>query len=75
MLDIWALLHVAIFSLLLLSIMYLKLTLYDLRRSDIRLLQNEYYRASLAAKTRAFEAAEHADADALATPVSCATCN
>ena len=48
MLDLWALLDSFIFSILLLGIMYLKLALYDLRRSDIRLLHTEYYRASLA---------------------------
>ena len=47
-LDLWALLDSFIFSILLLGIMYLKLALYDLRRSDIRILHTEYYRASLA---------------------------
>jgi hypothetical protein len=50
-LDLWALLNSFIFSILLLGIMYLKLALYDLRRSDIRLLHTEYYRASLASST------------------------
>lgn len=47
-LDLWALLDCSVFSIVLVSIMYLKLALYDLRRSDIHLLHNEYYRASLA---------------------------
>jgi len=46
-LDLWTLLDCGIFSITLTSIMYLKLALYDLRRSDIRLLQSEFYRASL----------------------------
>ena len=32
--------------------MYLKLALYDIRRSDIFLLHNEYYRASLQQRTQ-----------------------
>jgi hypothetical protein len=37
--------------------MYLKLALYDIRRSDIFLLHNEYYRASLAQRTTEQESA------------------
>ena len=51
-LDLWALLDSFIFSILLLGIMYLKLALYDLRRSDIRLLHAAHYKASEAHATR-----------------------
>jgi hypothetical protein len=51
-LDLWALLDSFIFSILLLGIMYLKLALYDLRRSDIRLLHTAHYKASEAHATR-----------------------
>ncbi|KAJ1488476.1 hypothetical protein T484DRAFT_1783167 [Baffinella frigidus] len=51
-LDMWALLDCSVFSVVLVAIMYLKLALYDIRRSDIFLLHNEYYRASLLQRTQ-----------------------
>mmetsp|Transcript_20546 Transcript_20546/g.32132 ORF Transcript_20546/g.32132 Transcript_20546/m.32132 type:complete len:233 (+) Transcript_20546:118-816(+) len=45
--DLWALVDCTFFFVVLVSIMYLKLALYDLRRTDVKLLHHEFYRASL----------------------------
>jgi len=68
-LDLWALIHCSVFSLVLVSIMYLKLALYDLRRSDIHLLHAEFYRSTLNNRDKAAVALASQPSSSHAQPV------
>jgi len=62
-LDLWALLDCIVFSCVLCAIMYLKLAVYDMCRSDIHLLHAEYYRASLNARSQVYLESDPPPAD------------
>eukprot|EP00292_Cryptomonas_paramecium_P003942 CAMPEP_0113685044 /NCGR_PEP_ID=MMETSP0038_2-20120614/14407_1 /TAXON_ID=2898 /ORGANISM="Cryptomonas paramecium" /LENGTH=743 /DNA_ID=CAMNT_0000604995 /DNA_START=167 /DNA_END=2395 /DNA_ORIENTATION=- /assembly_acc=CAM_ASM_000170 len=50
--DVWTLLDCSIFTVVLCVVMYNKLIIYDMRRRDIKLLHDEYYRAGLLAHSQ-----------------------